>query len=99
MALQALSEFAGVFFVPGSSSVALSLKVKDFTHNFTITKKNRLVLQSLELQPDLIPTNITVTGKGDGCALVQVYVVKSCEYSCRSTRKHSDCDISIIMDV
>ena len=74
VALQALSEFAGVFFVPGNgqSSVALTLKMKDFTHQFTITEKNRLVMQKLELPPNLVPNNITFTGKGDGCALIQV---------------------------
>ena len=74
MALQALSEFAGLFFVPGSgsASVALALKMKNFTHQFSITEKNRLVLQSLELPPNLVPNNISFTGKGDGCALIQV---------------------------
>ena len=74
VALQALSEFAGAFFAPSGdlSSLTLSVKIKDFSHDFSINNNNRLMLQRLELKPDLIPNTIEVKGTGEGCALFQV---------------------------
>ena len=45
-----------------------------YNHDFVITKENKLILQTVELPPKIIPGKLQVSGQGVGlaCALIQV---------------------------
>ena len=43
-----------------------------YNHTFAITKDNKLTLQTVELPSKVIPGKLQVSGKGVGCALIQV---------------------------
>ncbi|WP_395241816.1 hypothetical protein, partial [Salmonella sp. s51933] len=71
VALQALSEFAGKAYGDSvdfkTSNLAVSLKINSkFSHDFTITKANKMVLQRLEIPQKLIPNQLDVTATGTG---------------------------------
>ncbi|WP_411027538.1 hypothetical protein, partial [Salmonella sp. s54925] len=58
-----------------TSNLAVSLKINSkFSHDFTITKANKMVLQRLEIPQKLIPNQLDVTATGTGCALIQTSV-------------------------
>ena len=74
VALQALSKFAEK--ANGKNAdfrLSGSLKMGNYyNHDFVITKENKLILQTVELPPKIIPGKLQVSGQGVGCALVQV---------------------------
>ena len=77
MALQALAEFAGKAYGDSadfrSSKISGSLKIGNYyNHDFIVTKENKLVLQTVELSPKMVPGKLEISGKGAGCALIQV---------------------------
>lgn len=77
VALQALAEFAGKAYGSNadfkSNNLAGSIKIKNiFSHDFTITDSNRLVLQRVEIPAKTIPNKLNLTAKGAGCAMLQV---------------------------
>ncbi len=75
--MQALAEFAGEAYGNNadfrSSQLTGSLKMGNYyNHDFVITKDNKLTLQTVELPAKNVPGKLQVSGKGIGCALIQV---------------------------
>ena len=75
--MQALAEFAGKAYGNNadfrSSQLSGSLKMGNYyNHDFIVTKNNKLTLQTVELPAKIIPGKLQVSGKGAGCALIQV---------------------------
>jgi alpha-2-macroglobulin len=77
VALQALSQFATmVYSSQGDTGLAVRVKGRGLdraAQSFTVTNDNRLVQQTAHNKLRL-PTNVTYTMQGSGCALVQVGV-------------------------
>ena len=75
VALQALSEYARLAF-KGGVSMTLDIKVRRPTGipdaQILITEDNRLLLQEVQVP---VPGAIVLRGRGNGCALVQVYIL------------------------
>jgi len=71
VALQALALFSRRIF-GGGLNVKVHIGSEDQALNFNVNQDNRVVLQHTDLtRPE---ADITLTAKGSGCVLVQVYL-------------------------
>lgn len=69
VALQALAEF-GKFTYSGSTSVTIEIKNRAIDHIFSVSPRNSLVYQSVDVNPS--QGAVIITTSGTGCALIQV---------------------------
>jgi hypothetical protein len=72
--LQALSEAAQKYYTDDvMTNLTVSTIMKDISiQDFTITGRNKVVLQRAEIPRDLLPNSLAVNASGVGCALLQV---------------------------
>ena len=69
MALEALAKYA-VTLPRSENGLNVSVSAVEMEHTFHIQEQERLLLKKQHLP--LLPTEVSVIGAGEGCALVQV---------------------------
>ena len=69
MALEALAKYA-VTLPRSENGLNVTVTAAEMEHTFHIQEQERLILKKQNLP--LLPTQVEVTGAGEGCALVQV---------------------------
>ncbi|XP_064609434.1 CD109 antigen-like [Liolophura sinensis] len=71
VALQALSEFAGLIYSP-TSNVDVVVSAANFRQSFGVSRSSALILQSTEIPGP--PDSVTISASGSGTAIVEVSV-------------------------